>query len=67
MLDRDRRGAVGRRVSRDSAAAMTSDDILDLREIPESLLVIGGGYIAVEFASILAGARQPRHPRLSRL
>ena len=41
------------------AAAMTSNEALDLREIPESLLVIGGGYIAVEFASILAalGAR----------
>lgn len=36
-------------------AAMTSNEVLDLRERPESLLVIGGGYIAVEFASILAG------------
>ena len=36
------------------AAAMTSNEVLDLREVPESLLVIGGGYIAVEFASILA-------------
>jgi glutathione reductase (NADPH) len=36
-------------------AAMTSNDILDLRELPPSLLVIGGGYIACEFASILAG------------
>ena len=36
-------------------AAMSSDDILDLRELPRSLLVIGGGYIACEFASILAG------------
>jgi len=36
-------------------AAMTSNEVLDLRELPESLLVIGGGYIAVEFASILAG------------
>ncbi|MEO5687765.1 MAG: glutathione-disulfide reductase [Burkholderiaceae bacterium] len=35
--------------------AMTSNEVLDLREVPESLLVIGGGYIAVEFASILAG------------
>ncbi len=35
-------------------AAMTSNDVLDLREVPASLLVIGGGYIAVEFASILA-------------
>ena len=37
------------------AAAMTSNELLDLRELPASLLVIGGGYIAVEFASILAG------------
>jgi len=35
--------------------AMTSNDILALRERPESLLVVGGGYIAAEFASILAG------------
>jgi glutathione reductase (NADPH) len=35
-------------------AAMTSEEVLDLRELPASLLVIGGGYIAVEFASILA-------------
>lgn len=35
--------------------AMTSNEVLDLREVPETLLVIGGGYIAVEFASILAG------------
>lgn len=35
--------------------AMTSDDILNLRELPATLLVVGGGYIAVEFASILAG------------
>jgi len=37
------------------AAAMTSNDVLDLREVPSTLLVVGGGYIAVEFASILAG------------
>ena len=35
--------------------AWTSDDVLNLRRLPASLLVIGGGYIAVEFASILAG------------
>lgn len=35
--------------------AMTSNEVLDLRELPTSLLVVGGGYIAVEFASILAG------------
>jgi glutathione reductase (NADPH) len=33
---------------------MTSNEVLDLREVPETLLVLGGGYIAVEFASILA-------------
>ena len=37
------------------ALAMSSNEILDLRELPVTLLVIGGGYIAVEFASILAG------------
>jgi len=35
--------------------AMTSNDVLNLRHVPSSLLVIGGGYIAVEFASILTG------------
>ena len=37
------------------SAAMTSNEVLDLREVPASVLVVGGGYIAVEFASILAG------------
>ncbi len=32
----------------------TSDDLLDLTTLPEHAAVIGGGYIAVEFASILA-------------
>ncbi|MDP2008109.1 MAG: glutathione-disulfide reductase [Rubrivivax sp.] len=36
-------------------AAMTSDQLLDLRTLPATVLVVGGGYIAVEFASILAG------------
>ena len=36
-------------------AAMSSNEVLDLRVLPTSLLVLGGGYIAVEFASILAG------------
>lgn len=34
--------------------AWTSDDILQLKALPKSLLVMGAGYIAVEFASILA-------------
>jgi glutathione reductase (NADPH) len=36
-------------------AAMTSNELLDLRRVPPSLLVIGGGYVACEFASIMAG------------
>lgn len=32
----------------DSKLVMTSDDILDLREIPETLAIIGGGVIGVE-------------------
>ncbi len=32
--------------------AWTSDDIFELDEFPESILIVGGGYIACEFASI---------------
>lgn len=32
--------------------AIISDDILDLPELPGKLAVIGGGYIALEFAGI---------------
>jgi glutathione reductase (NADPH) len=35
-------------------ACATSDELLDLQALPESAAVIGGGYIAVEFASMLA-------------
>jgi len=35
-------------------ACATSDDLLDLATLPERAAVIGGGYIAVEFASMLA-------------
>jgi glutathione reductase (NADPH) len=35
-------------------ACATSDDLLDLRQLPASAAIIGGGYIAVEFASMLA-------------
>ncbi len=39
--------------------AITSDDILRLPELPRSLLFIGGGYIAMEFAHVahFAGAQ----------
>ena len=35
-------------------ACATSDELLDLQTMPASCAVIGGGYIAVEFASMLA-------------
>jgi glutathione reductase (NADPH) len=36
------------------ALAMTSNEVLNLHDVPGTLLVVGSGYIAVEFASILA-------------
>lgn len=36
---------------------ITSDDIFDLRPFPKRLVVVGGGYIASEFASIFNGLR----------
>ena len=32
-----------------------SDDVFDWREVPERLLIAGGGYIGVEFATIFSG------------
>ena len=32
--------------------AWTSDDIFELENFPKSILIVGGGYIACEFASI---------------
>ncbi|SDE43731.1 FAD-dependent oxidoreductase [Limimaricola pyoseonensis] len=34
---------------------MVSDDVFDLDELPKSILIVGGGYIACEFACILHG------------
>jgi glutathione reductase (NADPH) len=34
---------------------MVSDDAFYMDELPERVLIVGGGYIAVEFASILGG------------
>lgn len=34
---------------------ITSDDIFHLQELPRSILIVGGGYIACEFACILNG------------
>jgi dihydrolipoamide dehydrogenase len=38
----------------DGRLVMTSDEFLDLKEIPASVAVIGGGAIGCEFASLLA-------------
>jgi len=38
----------------DGKKIISSDDILNLKEIPESLLIIGGGVIGCEFASLFA-------------
>ncbi len=35
--------------------ALSSNEIFDLPELPKRILVVGGGYIAVEFAGIFAG------------
>ena len=35
--------------------AITSDDAFDLERLPDSILIVGGGYVAVEFATIFAG------------
>lgn len=34
--------------------AITSNEIFDLPQMPKAILIVGGGYIAVEFASLLA-------------
>lgn len=38
----------------DGERIITSDEMLELKEIPESLLVVGGGVVGCEFASIFA-------------
>jgi glutathione reductase (NADPH) len=35
--------------------AITSNDMFHLDEIPKHILIIGGGYIAVEFAGVMSG------------
>ena len=35
--------------------AITSDDVFHLKELPRRIAIVGGGYIAVEFAGILRG------------
>lgn len=35
---------------------ITSDEALDLKSLPQRMVIVGGGYIAVEFAGIFAAA-----------
>jgi glutathione reductase (NADPH) len=35
--------------------AVTSDEMFHLERLPERLLILGGGYIAVEFAGVFNG------------
>jgi dihydrolipoamide dehydrogenase len=42
-------------IKRDGHAVLTSDEVLGMEEIPEELLIIGGGVIGVEFATIYRG------------
>ncbi|SFR52998.1 glutathione-disulfide reductase [Litoreibacter janthinus] len=39
----------------DTSLAMVSDDIFKMEKLPKSILIVGGGYIACEFACILHG------------
>lgn len=38
----------------DGKNVLTSDEILAIKELPKSLLIVGGGYIGCEFASIFS-------------
>ena len=38
----------------DDACILTSDDLLDLKCLPETMIVVGGGVIGTEFASMFA-------------
>ncbi|WP_144982797.1 glutathione-disulfide reductase [Halomonas sp. C22] len=44
-----------------SELALTSNQVFDLERFPERFLVLGGGYIAVEFASIFNGLGSDTH------
>lgn len=39
---------------RDGQSILNSDDLLELAELPATLLILGGGYIGCEFASIFS-------------
>jgi len=41
-------------ITPDGEKIITSDEILEIRRIPREILIVGGGYIGVEFASLLS-------------
>src|SRR4029453_9388042 len=41
-------------IALDGSAIITSDEILELKQSPKSLVVIGAGAVGIEFASIFA-------------
>jgi glutathione reductase (NADPH) len=47
--------ATGGRARRPSSEWITSDDVFHLAALPRRIAIMGGGYIAVEFAHIFAG------------
>lgn len=49
-------GAVESHVAQGDAHLLTSEQFLELDRLPESLLFVGGGYIAFEFANVAARA-----------
>ena len=55
----------------DDVGYHTSDTVMRVDELPERLLILGGGYVAAEFAHVFGSLRQPgdvvnRSPRLLR-
>ncbi|MFD1217899.1 glutathione-disulfide reductase [Microbulbifer celer] len=44
-----------------SEFAITSNEVFSLQEFPKRVMVVGGGYIAVEFAGIFAGLGAETH------
>lgn len=48
------------------AEPMTHIEALNLERLPRHLIIIGGGYVGLEFAQSHASPRQPRHDHPAR-